>query len=66
MKKIKDGWHTICGYDMYVEDGKIIRGVEDSQTVYVYKSVKDGYTSACPVKVSTFRSGMARGTMIVR
>ena len=62
---IRDGWHTIKGQRVYVEDGYILRGVKPSYTGI-------GYETAYPywwyeklriwnrvekVKVSTFRNG---------
>ena len=26
MKTVRDGWHRIKGYDVYVENGRVVRG----------------------------------------
>lgn len=34
---MKDGWHKINGYTVYIEDNKVVRGVTDNRTTYPYK-----------------------------
>lgn len=67
MKKIKDGWHTISGYTVYVEDGKVLRGLssDKQKAVFPYRAVKDGWTSASGLTVGAFRSGVRRETIIM-
>lgn len=39
-KTIADGWHKWGIYDLYVEDGRVLRGTTkgwDAKTVYAYK-----------------------------
>lgn len=67
-KKIKDGWHTICGYEVYVEDGYILRGVSSTDwrqvPTHVYRACKpSGWSSTGPITVDAFRSGVRRGTI---
>lgn len=42
----KDGWHTVKGYDVYVEDGKVVRGTAGEgvnyRTVYPYIAAEGG------------------------
>lgn len=59
---MKDGWHKIKGYEIYVEDNCVMRGIKyDYNNIpvaaYPYKIVKDGYSNTTGVNVSTFRSG---------
>lgn len=57
-------WRKVCGYDCYVEGGKIIRALKDGGTVpaYVYKKSKGGgWDNVTPCNVNTFRSGFHRG-----
>lgn len=59
MNKIKDGWHIIKGCEVYVENGRVIRGVKNDINggrvpAYPYKSVEDGWMIGEPA-VSTFR-----------
>ena len=61
MKKISDGWHTVRGYRLYVEDGCILWGVKRDingslVTAWPYKPAPGGGYDLCTgVKVSTFR-----------
>lgn len=43
-KTVKDGWHKIAGYDVYVENGYIKRGTKDNGQLpaWPYRSGKDG------------------------
>lgn len=70
---MKDGWHIIKGYDVYIEDGRIMRGTTGRGTttyraVYPYKYKReDGMRgwhncSGAGVKVDTFRKGVNKGT----
>lgn len=57
--KIKDGWHIIKGYEVYVENGRVIRGVKEDINggeipAYPYKLVEGGWMIGEPA-VSTFR-----------
>ena len=43
--KIKDGWHKIKGYEVYVENGRVVRGVKEDINggevpAYPYKLVE--------------------------
>ena len=62
---MKDGWHTIMGYDVYVEDGKVLRGTKDNGQLpaYVYRAGKRGWELDCVVSVAAFRAGVRRGTI---
>ena len=70
-RKISEGWHKLCGYDVYVEDGYVVRGVTDDwkqglRTTWVYRASKyGGYDSAGKVTVDAFRAGVRRGTIIM-
>lgn len=64
-KAISDGWHTIKGQSVYVEDGCILRGVrhsvsglgEETTYPYWYDEKQRVWTNVRRVKVGTFRSG---------
>ena len=63
---MKDGWHTIMGYDVYVEDGKVLRGTKDKGQLpaYVYRACKrGGWELEYAVTVAAFRAGVRRGTI---
>lgn len=67
MKKVyEDGWYKVSGYEVYVEDGVIVRGVsaDGQRTTYPYIKCKTGgwdNASRC-LTVSAFRSRVARET----
>ena len=75
MEKMKDGWHTIAGYEVYVEDGQIIRGIKYDQnggqlSAHVYRQDRARSGRACGLWTSeekitpdAFRSGVWRGTI---
>lgn len=67
MAKIKDGWHTIYGKFVYVENGRVLRGVSsrdwDQRTIYPYRVCRDGCTNCAGITVDAFRSGLRRGTV---
>lgn len=37
--KVKDGWHRVYGHDVYVEDGRVLRGTttDGQNTTYPYR-----------------------------
>ena len=70
MKKVKEGWHIIYGWEVHVnERGYIDRAIkEDSNgskvTGYVYRKCKSGgwdYEEECTI--DAFRAGLNRGTI---
>jgi hypothetical protein len=68
VEKMKDGWHKIQGYEVYVENNKVIRGLKENGTLpaYPYKTAKDGgWDNAAGVSVSTFSKGVADGRYIL-
>ena len=69
-KIVSDGWHDIAGYRVYVEDGKVMRGIKRDYnggivSASVYRGSwrggwdnENGYNS-----VAAFRAGVKRGTI---
>lgn len=62
MTKIKDGWHRICGADVYVENGRILRATKNGGTepAYPYKPASKKYGGGWDIgtpSVSAFRRG---------
>lgn len=62
MTKIKDGWHHICGADVYVAGGRILRGLKNGGTepAYPYKPASKKYGGGWDIgtpSVSAFRRG---------
>lgn len=65
---IKDGWHVICGYDVYVENGFIVRGIKEDYNrspvaAYPYRRCRRGGWDQDNMSVDAFRSGVKRGTV---
>lgn len=64
---MKDGWHKLLGYEVYVEDGKILHGVlgagNSRRTAYPYRWTKDCWALETGITVSAFRAGVNRGTI---
>ena len=69
VKTMKDGWHKISGFDVYVEDGKIIRGTKEDSNgsiipAYPYRACKEGgWDLEQYMTVNAFRAGVYRGTV---
>lgn len=74
MKKIRDGWHKIAGYEVYTEDGYILRGIKKDHngsqvTAWVYKLANYGGDSGYGwfrwerMTPDAFRAGVKRGTV---
>lgn len=67
MAKVIDGWHKLCGYDVYIEGGFVIRGVsggESPRPVYPYrKSRYGGWDLEKRLTEAAFRAGVRRGTI---
>lgn len=60
---MKDGWHIVKGFNVYVENNCIIYGVSENheKTLYPYKDIFrlkggcSGWVNVSPIKVDTFR-----------
>ena len=62
---VKDGWHLVGGYEVWVEGGGVIRAVvgegNNRRTAYPYKSnPKGGWIRDNPT-VDTLRRGLKSG-----
>lgn len=70
--RMKDGWHKICGWDVYVEGGYILRGIDTDRNgsqipVYVYRTSRHGgYDREERITPAAFRAGLKRGTIILK
>lgn len=68
---MKDGWHKIAGYDVYIEDNKVIRGTLGEGTSnyrtawpYIWIGGPPNVWSNCTgLSVEAFRAGVRRGTV---
>lgn len=63
---MKDGWHKICGYDVYVENDKVLRGTKYNGTLsaYVYRRVNEReWANDYGITVNVFKAGVRRGTI---
>lgn len=68
-EELEDGWHTICGYDVYVKNGCVMRGTkldhnghEVPAAPYVVNAAKygGGWSNACGISVGKFRAYVKR------
>lgn len=73
MNTIKDGWHTLAGHKVWVENGRVLRGISTDHngsqvTVYPYRASRqdNGWDNDSGISVGAFRSGIQRGTVIMR
>lgn len=65
-KEALDGWHKIKGYDVYIEGGRIIRGLssDGQKTTYPYRKCKTGgWDNVSGISINAFRAGWRRGTI---
>lgn len=71
-KEYKDGWHKVAGYDVYIENGLIVRGTigtgYDYRTAYPYIAAKDGGwdNASRELTPEAFRARVRRGTATMR
>lgn len=74
MSQIKDGWHVVHNEDVYVENGKVIRGVKKGEnnsevTSYPYEYNKDHdcwVNISGKVTLSAYRAGRKKGTKCMK
>lgn len=65
---MKDGWHVICGYKVYVENDRISGGIlgegNRQRGAGVYRWCRrGGWDLEYSVTVNAFRAAVNRGTM---
>ena len=71
-KEYKDGWHKVAGYDVYIENGLIVRVTigtgYDYRTAYPYIAAKDGGwdNASRTLTLAAFRARVRRGTATMR
>lgn len=65
-----DGWHSIGGYRVYVENNRVIRGVVGeylgTKTAYPYRRDrrhKNLWDNVSGLTCNAFKSGVKRGTI---
>lgn len=69
MKKVKDGWHKVYEYDVWVENGWATRArsSDGQRPLHIYKVAKDGgYNLWGAVKYGELRSRVSCGTMVIK
>ena len=65
-KTVKDGWHKVYGYEVYVEDGRVTRAISNGVTAYPYRACKyGGWNIDRHMTLDVLRAGMARETVII-
>lgn len=66
---MKDGWHKILGYEIYVENNIVKRGVLHKSELnivpgYVYRKIGTGWSrESLGITVNAFIGGVRRGTI---
>lgn len=67
MKKIiNDGWHTVHGYEVYIKNSRIVRGLslDGQRTVYIYRrSRSGGLDRVDSMTLAAFNAAWRRGTV---
>jgi len=69
MKKEINGWKIAGGYEVYVEEGKVFRGIKSDHNghdvpAYPYRQAKSGgWDLISGISLAAFRAGVRRGTM---
>lgn len=70
VKALRDGWHMVAGWEVYVEDGRILRGVMEDcngSRVPCYPMRRDRRDARVwdreTLTPAAFRAGLARGTV---
>lgn len=65
---LEEGWNeSENGLDIFVENGKVLRGVINNQTVYPYKkSDENGYTNCIDLTIDQYRNLFNEGKLIWR
>lgn len=63
-KTVRDGWHTIAGQNVYIENGYIKRGLssDGQKATYPYRAVKDGWDLDQYMSPDTFRRKVKNGS----
>ena len=68
--KVRDGWHTIYGREVYVEYGYITRGMRkdrngSSVPAGVFRADRKygGWSREYKITLPAFKAGVARGTV---
>lgn len=65
-KTVKDGWHKVYGYDVYVEDGMVKRAISNGVTAYPYRASRyGGWDIDTHMSLDALRAGISRGTMVI-
>ena len=63
MKKMTDGWHTICGYRVYVEDG-LVRRPDFYGRLYRWDDSINAYNNLLPCTPDRLRYYNRKGNLI--
>lgn len=74
MAQLKDGWHVVYGENVFVENGKVTRGVSKDMngsevTCYPYEYSKEldcWVNISGKVTLSSYRAGYKKGTKCMK
>lgn len=60
----RDGWNSIDGLDIFVEDNKVLRGIHNDRTVYPYiPSPQGGIDNASGMPLKEYLQRVRKGTV---
>lgn len=63
---MNDGWHKLYEYDVYVEEEKVLRGLDrEGKLVHPFKRYEKNKYIYKKVKLDTLRKALKRGSMIL-
>lgn len=68
---MKDGWHIILGYDVYIENNKVLRGTLGEgityRPAYPYKWDKRNrcWIKNTGISINSFRNGVKRESIVM-
>lgn len=69
MRKTKDGWHKIAGFNIFIENNRVLKGVRrdidgGEITAYPHRVNKNGdWNNDAGLTVEAFKAGVRRGTV---
>lgn len=65
--RTNDGWHDIAGYRVFVDNGKVVRGIssDGQRTLYPYRfsSKYKCWINETTMSVDAFKAGVRRETV---
>ena len=61
------GWRKVAGYECYIENGQIVRVLdEDCNCRFLWKPANNGLDAIPRCSIQRFYQGLKRGTVVIR